>query len=77
MFHRRRAARGFAISTGRAYLAGMRRTFEFCIPVAGKAVPASVDWIHEVEYDRYRVRLERDGDDVRLITRGGYNWPDR
>jgi len=25
----------------------------------------------------YRLRLERDGDRVRLITRGGYNWSDR
>jgi bifunctional non-homologous end joining protein LigD len=25
----------------------------------------------------YRIRLERDGDRVRLITRGGYNWTDR
>jgi ATP-dependent DNA ligase len=25
----------------------------------------------------YRLRLERDGDRVRLITRGGYNWADR
>jgi bifunctional non-homologous end joining protein LigD len=25
----------------------------------------------------YRLRLERDSDRVRLITRGGYNWTDR
>ena len=25
----------------------------------------------------YRLRLEREGDRVRLITRGGYNWADR
>jgi bifunctional non-homologous end joining protein LigD len=30
-----------------------------------------------VKYDGYRLRLERDGDHVRLITRGGYNWTDR
>jgi hypothetical protein len=30
-----------------------------------------------VKYDGYRLRLERDGDSVRLITRGGYNWADR
>ena len=27
--------------------------------------------------DGYRLRVERDGDRVRLITRGGYNWTDR
>ena len=32
---------------------------------------------HEVKYDGYRLRLERDGERVRLITRGGYNWTDR
>jgi bifunctional non-homologous end joining protein LigD len=30
-----------------------------------------------VKYDGYRLRLERDGDRVRLITRNGYNWTDR
>jgi len=30
-----------------------------------------------VKYDGYRLRLERDGDRVRLIARGGYNWTDR
>jgi ATP dependent DNA ligase domain len=33
--------------------------------------------LHEVKYDGYRLRLERDGDRVRLITRGGYNWTSR
>jgi len=30
-----------------------------------------------VKYDGYRLRVERDEDRVRLITRGGYNWTDR
>jgi bifunctional non-homologous end joining protein LigD len=30
--------------------------------------------LHEVKYDGYRLRQERDGDRVRLITRNGYNW---
>jgi bifunctional non-homologous end joining protein LigD len=38
--------------------------------------PHTDDWLHEVKYDGYRLRLERDGDRVRLITRGGYNWTD-
>ena len=29
------------------------------------------------KYDGYRLRLERDGDRVRLITKGGSNWTDR
>jgi hypothetical protein len=35
------------------------------------------DWLHEIKYDGYRRRLERDGDRVRLITKGGHNWTDR
>jgi bifunctional non-homologous end joining protein LigD len=48
--------------------------FEFCIPTVGKAVPAGAEWFHEVKYDGYRLRVERDGDRVRLFTRGGHDW---
>jgi bifunctional non-homologous end joining protein LigD len=51
--------------------------FEFCIPTVGKAVPAGAEWFHEIKYDGYRLRVERDGDRVRLITRGGYEWSKR
>jgi bifunctional non-homologous end joining protein LigD len=51
--------------------------FEFCIPTTGNVVPAGQGWFHEVKYDGYRLRVERDGDRVRLITRGGYNWTKR
>ena len=30
-----------------------------------------------MKYDGYRIRLERDGKRVRLITRGGYDWSKR
>ena len=55
----------------------MPSTFEFCLPTKSDAVPNGPDWLHEVKYDGYRLRLERDSDRVRLITRGGYNWTDR
>ena len=51
--------------------------FEFCIPTAGKIVPAGAEWFHEIKYDGYRLRVERDDDRVRLITRGGYDWTRR
>ena len=51
--------------------------FEFCIPIVGKVVPAGAEWFHEIKYDGYRLRVERDGDRVRLITRGGYDWTRR
>ncbi len=55
----------------------MFRSFDFCLSTNSTTVPSGPDWLHEVKYDGYRLRLERDGDRVRLITRAGYNWPDR
>jgi bifunctional non-homologous end joining protein LigD len=51
--------------------------FEFCLPTLGKSVPAGPEWFHEIKYDGYRVRLEREDDRVRLITKGGYDWTRR
>jgi bifunctional non-homologous end joining protein LigD len=55
----------------------MPSTFEFCIPTKATSVPAGPDWLHEIKYDGYRLRVERDGDRVRLITKGGYDWSKR
>ena len=59
------------------YLPDMTRPFEFCVPTTATKVPASPDWLHEVKYDGYRLRVERDADRMRLITRGGYDWTKR
>jgi len=55
----------------------MQSTFEFCIPTTGSKVPSSPEWFHEIKYDGYRLRVEGNGDRVRLITRGGYDWSKR
>lgn len=55
----------------------MRTTFEFCLPTAAKVVPDGPDWIHEVKYDGYRLRVERSGKVVSLITRNGHDWTKR
>ena len=55
----------------------MFKGFGFCIPTAGKVVPSGPDWFHEVKYDGYRLRIERDGDRVRLYSRNGYDWSSR
>jgi ATP-dependent DNA ligase len=49
----------------------MLKAFEFCIPARGIKVSSSPDWLREIKYDGYRLRVERNGDRVRLITRGG------
>jgi ATP-dependent DNA ligase len=55
----------------------MFKAFEFCLPTTGKVVPAGPEWLHEIKYDGFRLRVERDGERVRLITRGGYDWTKR
>ncbi|MCS3898452.1 hypothetical protein M2171_007585 [Bradyrhizobium japonicum USDA 38] len=55
----------------------MRTAFEFCLPTAAKVVPAGPDWIHEIKYDGYRLRVERQGKTVRLFTRNGHDWTKR
>jgi bifunctional non-homologous end joining protein LigD len=62
---------------GSAYFFYMPKAFEFCVPTVATKVPASPDWLHEIKYDGYRLRVERDGDRVRLITKGGYDWSKR
>ena len=47
--------------------------FEFCLPTRATTVPAAPAWFHEIKHDGYRIRLERDGARVRLITKGGYD----
>jgi bifunctional non-homologous end joining protein LigD len=55
----------------------MSKAFDFCIPTRGTRVPEAPDWLHEIKHDGYRLRVERDGDRVRLITRNGYDWTKR
>ena len=55
----------------------MPKDTEFCLPTAGKAVPSGDDWIHEVKYDGYRMRVVRNGKTVRLFSKGGTDWSKR
>jgi hypothetical protein len=43
----------------------MFKGFDFCISTKSTSVPTGPDWFHEVKYDGYRLRLERDGNRVR------------
>ena len=60
-----------------AYLSLMFKAFEFCIPTKGTEVPTGPEWLHEIKQDGFRIRVERDRDRVRLISRGGYDWTSR
>jgi ATP-dependent DNA ligase len=59
----------------------LRRNFpegfvEPCIPIRATRPPAGPDWIHEIKHDGYLI-VRRDGENVRLYTRRGYDWSDR
>jgi len=47
----------------------MFKAFEFCLPTTATKVPAGPEWRHQIKHDGFRIRVERDGDRVRLITR--------
>jgi bifunctional non-homologous end joining protein LigD len=49
----------------------MFKAFKFCIPTRGIEVPGRPDWLHEIKYDGYRIRVERERDRVRLFSRNG------
>jgi bifunctional non-homologous end joining protein LigD len=55
----------------------MLKAFEFCLPPNAAKVPAGPECFHEIKYDGFRLRVERNEDRVRLITRGGYDWTKR
>ena len=50
---------------------------EPCQPSSAPKPPSGPDWVHEIKYDGFRLMAWRDGDRVRLYTRGGYDWADR
>src|SRR4051812_23818670 len=50
---------------------------EPCQPTSAPKPPSGPEWVHEIKYDRFRLMAWRDGDRVRLYTRGGYDWADR
>jgi bifunctional non-homologous end joining protein LigD len=53
----------------------MFRSFDFCLPTRSTSVPDGPEWLHEVKYDGYRLRLERDGERVRLVTKAAPTGP--
>ena len=50
---------------------------EPCVPSLAPKPPAGPNWLHEIKHDGYRLMAWRDGNDVRLYTRRGFDWSDR
>jgi ATP-dependent DNA ligase len=55
----------------------MPMAYELCLATAGRQVPSGPDWIHEVKHDGYRVRVIRENDRVRLLSRNCSHWTRR
>ena len=54
------AAKAVLLFKGRIYIRPMFK-FEFCLPTRATVVPAAPEWFHEIKFDGYRLRIERDG----------------
>jgi bifunctional non-homologous end joining protein LigD len=50
---------------------------EPALPCARGLPPSGSGWIHEIKFDGFRLLARRDGPQVRLFTRNGYDWTDR
>jgi ATP-dependent DNA ligase len=53
------------------------KPFEFCLPKKGAKVPSRPNWLHEVKYDGYRMRVVREDKRVHLLTKEGHDWTAR
>jgi bifunctional non-homologous end joining protein LigD len=52
-------------------------TFEACLPRKAKEPPSGPGWIHEIKHDGFRIMAWKDRNQVKLITRNGYDFADR
>jgi bifunctional non-homologous end joining protein LigD len=48
-----------------------------CSPIAARTPPAGEGWLHEPKLDGYRLQVVKDGRQVRLYSRSGYDWTKR
>ena len=54
-----------------------RKAISPCLPTSANEPPAGPRWIHEIKHDGFRILARRDGDDVWLYTRNGYDFANR
>src|SRR5262249_40714271 len=55
----------------------MLRLYQPCIPVSARRPPSGRDWVHEIKHDGFRIIIWRNGDNIRLVTRNGFDWAER
>jgi bifunctional non-homologous end joining protein LigD len=47
---------------------------EPCLPMMSRTVPTGAGWAYEIKHDGFRFICRRDGERVRLFSRGGHDW---
>src|SRR6516164_7815871 len=47
---------------------------EPCLPTVSRTVPTGAGWAYEIKHDGFRFICQRDGERVRLFSRGGHDW---
>jgi bifunctional non-homologous end joining protein LigD len=47
---------------------------EPCLPMMSRTVPTGAGWAYEIKHDGSRFICRRDGERVRLFSRGGHDW---
>ena len=50
---------------------------EPALPSSRSLPPPGRDWLHEINFDGFRLLARRDGPSVRLFSRNGYDWTER
>src|SRR5262245_616401 len=48
-----------------------------CLPILAKTPPTGPGWAHQPKWDGYRLLVAKDGDHVRLFSKGGTEWTER
>jgi ATP dependent DNA ligase domain len=48
-----------------------------CLPTKTDKLPSGSQWLHEIKHDGFRIVAQKEGDNVRLITRNRYDFTDR
>jgi bifunctional non-homologous end joining protein LigD len=47
---------------------------EPCLPTVCRTVPTGSRWAYEIQHDGFRFICCRNGDRVRVFSRGGHDW---
>jgi hypothetical protein len=45
-----------------------------CLPTVSRTVPTGPQWAYEIKHDGFRFICHRDGERVRVFSRGGHDW---